>query len=112
LLPTLIPAFNDVGVRLNPALEKIPQDLQSALPGAHVRISHWGEYFDRILSNPGKYGIANITARCAGRAIFGEDPTPCAAPDSYFYYHYAHPSTAAQRQVALELKREVMEDFH
>ena len=30
LLPTKIPAFSDVGVRLNPALRGIPEDLRSA----------------------------------------------------------------------------------
>jgi len=39
LLPTKIPAFRDVGVLLNPALRGIPDDMRSALSGAHIGIS-------------------------------------------------------------------------
>jgi phospholipase/lecithinase/hemolysin len=107
LLPTKIPAFSAVGARLNPAIAKIPKDLHASLPGAHIKVSHWGEYFDRVLENPATYGIVNTSDRCAGRAIFGEDSTPCSAPDTYFYYHDGHPSTAVQRIVATDLTREL-----
>lgn len=107
LLPTKIPAFSAVGLRLNPALEKIPAQLRSALPGAHVEVSHWGAYFDQVMDRPAEYGFVNTSDRCAGRALYGEDPTPCAAPNTYFYYHDGHPSTAVQRIVASRLKREV-----
>lgn len=107
LLPTKIPAFTAVGIRLNPEIAKIPKDLGAALPGAHIVISRWGEYFDRVIENPGDYGVRNTTDRCAGRALFGEDPTPCPAPDTYFYFHEGHPSTAVHRLVATELKREL-----
>ena len=99
LLPTKIPPFRDVAVRLNPALAKVPEELSSVLPGAHIAVSRWGEYFDRVMEKPAAYGITNTTDPCAGRALFGEDSTPCAAPDAYFYYHEGHPSTAVQRIV-------------
>ena len=111
LLPTKIPDFTDVGVRLNPALAKIPADLRLTLAGAHVAVSKWGEYFDRVMAKPAEYGITNSTDRCAGRTLFGEDPTPCKAPDHYFYYHDGHPSTAVQRIVAIELERELKQTF-
>jgi phospholipase/lecithinase/hemolysin len=111
LLPTKIPAFSDVGVRLNPALRGIPEDLRSALPGAHIRISKWGEYFDQVMENPAQYGITNATDKCAGREVFGEDATPCASPNAYFYYHQGHPSTAVQKIVARKLEQEVANLF-
>jgi cholinesterase len=111
LLPAKIPAFSDVGVRLNPALRKIPEDLRSALPEAHIEISKWGEYFDQVMENPAQYGITNATDKCAGREVFGEDATPCASPDTYFYYHMGHPSTAVQKIVARKLKQEVANLF-
>jgi cholinesterase len=111
LLPTKIASFSDFAMRLNPALARIPQDLQTALPSIHVGISKWGEYFDRVMEAPSGYGIKNTTDRCAGRALFGEDPTPCSSPDTYFYFHDGHPSTAVQRIVASELRVELAQVF-
>jgi hypothetical protein len=43
LLPTKIPAFSAVGIRLNPAIAKTSDDLRTALPDAQVviRIGRW-----------------------------------------------------------------------
>ena len=30
-------------------------------------VSHWGEYFDRVMKKPAEYGITNAADRCAGR---------------------------------------------
>ncbi len=111
LLPERIPQFADVGQRLNPAVARIPDALMPSLPGAHIVLSHWGEYFDDVITHPASYGIANIHDRCAGRATFGEDPTPCATPDAYFFYHEGHPSTAVHRIVGHRLAREVAAAF-
>jgi phospholipase/lecithinase/hemolysin len=82
-------------------------DLRTKLPGVHVVLSHWGGTLDRVLENPSRYGISNASDKCAGRAVFGEDPTPCKTPDTYFYFHDGHPSTAVQKIVAIGLKREL-----
>ena len=111
LMPTKIPAFSDVGQRLNPALAKIPDELRTALPQAQVAISKWGEYYDAVMDNPARYGLVNTMNLCAGRAVFGENPTPCPTPDRYFYYHDGHPSTAVHRIVAHEMEREFTEAF-
>jgi phospholipase/lecithinase/hemolysin len=111
LLPTKIPAFSAVGIRLNPALAKLPEELRSTLPGAHLGISRWGEYFDHVIESPTQYGITNVSDKCAGREVLGEDETPCATPDTYFYFHQGHPSTAVQKIVARELEREVVNAF-
>ena len=111
LLPTKIPDFAVVGIRLNPALEKIPAELEPGLSGAHVRLSRWGQYFDQVLEKPEDFGITNTTDQCAGRATFGEDPTPCAAPTHYFYFHGGHPSTTVQRIVAKDIEREITQAF-
>jgi cholinesterase len=86
---------------------KIPGDLRTKLPGVHVVLSHWGESLDHVIENPSQYGISNVSDKCAGRAVFGEDPTPCKTPDTYFYFHDGHPSIAVQKIVAIGLKREL-----
>jgi phospholipase/lecithinase/hemolysin len=68
-------------------------------------------FFDEVFQKPTRYGIANTRDRCAGRALFGEDATPCPAPDAYFYYHEGHPSSAVQRIVAERLQHEIAELF-
>jgi cholinesterase len=107
LLPTSIPAFAEVGRRLNPDLKTMPDELETELPGVHVRLSHWGEFFDDVMQNPSKYGIGNTKDACAGRAIFGQDSTPCANPAAYYYYHEGHPSTAVHKIVGDKLYREI-----
>jgi cholinesterase len=106
LLPTRIPPFRDVGLRLNPALQQIPGDIH--LAGLDVRLSHWGEFFDEILEHPTNYGLKNTTDACAGRALFDEDPTPKGDASTYYYYHPGHPSTAVHRVVGEALLREAL----
>ncbi|MFN7997598.1 MAG: SGNH/GDSL hydrolase family protein [Bryobacteraceae bacterium] len=107
LLPESIPDFSAVARRLNPALARIPDEIRGELSGASVTSNRWGLYFDEVLRDPGRYGIKNTTAKCAGRQIFHEDPTPCAHPETYFYYHAGHPSTAAHKVVGEKLFEEL-----
>lgn len=107
ILPEKIPAFSEVGIRLNPAIRTIPDEMQAKLPGAGVKLSQWGAFFDAVMDHPAKYGITNTTDQCAGRLIFNEDATPCATPATYFYYHKGHPSTAVHKIVGDKLYEEV-----
>ncbi len=109
LLPVAIPSFSAVGERLNPELSKIPNEMTSQLPGARIYLSHWGPFFDDVMHDPAKYGIANTKDACAGREIFHQDATPCAKPDTYFYYHAGHPSTAVHKIVGDKLYSELTE---
>jgi phospholipase/lecithinase/hemolysin len=104
LLPTKIPQFAPVGVRLNPALAQIPEKF--SLEGATIQLSHWGEFFDAVMTEPAKYGITNTKDACAGRAIFDQDTTEKGNPETYFFYHEGHPSTAVHRVVGEGLLRE------
>ncbi len=99
ILPTSIAAFSDVSLRLNPAIAEIPARLEAQLPGATIALSRWGEYFDEVMREPARFGITNRTDKCAGRAVFNEDATPCATPSAYYFYHAAHPSTAVHKIV-------------
>lgn len=107
LLPAAIPAFSEVGQRLNPELSRIPQEMTAELPDASVSLSHWGLFFDEVMRHPAQYGIRNTTDACAGRALFDQDPAPCAAPAAYYYYHAGHPSTAVHKIVGEKLYEEV-----
>jgi cholinesterase len=106
LLPTKIPQFAAVGIRLNPAYEKFVGE-EAASPGVDLWLNHWGTAFDDVMDNAASYGIVNTTSACAGRAIFGEDPTPVGDPATYFFYHEGHPSTAVHRIVGKKLFEEV-----
>jgi phospholipase/lecithinase/hemolysin len=109
LLPEKIPGFGKQGVRLNASLAKIPDDLKGELKDADIYVSHWGLFFDEVLTNPAKYGMTNTTDQCAGRAIRNEPSTPCATPGTYYYYHSAHPSTATHKAVGEMLYAEALE---
>jgi phospholipase/lecithinase/hemolysin len=107
ILPESIPGFHNVAVRLNPTLATIPAMMKPRLRDAEIHSSQWGAFFDEVMAHPAKYGITNTTDRCAGREIRHEDTTPCARPDTYFYYHAEHPSTATQKAVGEMLYQEL-----
>jgi len=108
LMPTAIPGFREIGLRLNPALALIPEQLASELPKAEIVLSHWGSFFDEVLRSPKQYGIYNTTDACAGRALFRQDTTECHSPSDHFYYHAEHPSTAVHKIVGEKIYRELV----
>jgi phospholipase/lecithinase/hemolysin len=106
LLPTKIPQFAAVGLRLNPAYEQFV-DQEGSAARVDVWLNHWGAAFDEVMEHPAEYGIINTTSACAGRAIFDQDPSPVGDPATYFFYHEGHPSTAVHRVVGKKLFAEI-----
>ena len=106
LLPTRIPQFSAVGLRLNPAYEQFVRDEVRAT-GTYLWLNHWGAAFDDVMEQPTAYGIVDATNACAGRAIFDQDPTPVGDPSTYFFYHEGHPSTAVHRVVGKKVFEEI-----
>lgn len=106
LVPAKAAGRESIASRLNPAYQRLVLEMRTHAD-LDLRLSHWGEYYDEILDHPSQYGIVNTTSRCAGRALFKEDPTPCASPQTYFYYHEGHPSTAVHRIVGDRLYEEI-----
>lgn len=104
-LPTKIPQFSAVGLRLNPAYEQFVRE--EAAAGLDLWLNGWGAAFDEVMEHPAAHGIVNTTAACAGRAIFDQDPTPVGDPATYFFYHEGHPSTAVHRIVGKKLFEEI-----
>jgi phospholipase/lecithinase/hemolysin len=108
LLTTKIPAFATAGIQLNPELAKIPAEERAKHPDIRIANSDWGLFMDEVFTHPEKYGITDITHTCAGRNIHHEDTTPCASPDTHFFYHQNHPSTATHRAVGAMLYTEAL----
>ena len=106
LLPTKIPQFAAVGLRLNPAYEQFVRD-EARAGSLDLWLNHWGAAFDEVMEHPAVHGIVNTTSACAGRAIFNQDPTPVGDPATYFFYHDGHPSTAVHRIVGKKLFEEI-----
>ena len=106
LLPTKIPQFAAVGLRLNPAFEQFVRQ-EAGASGLDLWLNHWGPAFDDVMEHPSAYGIVNTTSACAGRAIFDQDATPAGDPATYFFYHDGHPSTAVHRIVGRKLFEEI-----
>jgi phospholipase/lecithinase/hemolysin len=111
LMPTKLSPDTKRYKALNKAIGILHSRLQSELPKLRFAVSHWGVYFDEVFQSPSRYGITNTKDKCAGRALFGEDDTPCANPDTYFFYHEGHPSTAVHRVVGLKLKQEISDIY-
>lgn len=105
-LPTQIPDWTAVGKRLNPAYEQLVPKLRQDL-GIDVTLNHFGRDLDEIMQHPSQYGITDTKNVCAGRAILGEDGTPCKTPETHFYFHSGHPSTAVNKIVGKMLLQEI-----
>jgi phospholipase/lecithinase/hemolysin len=108
LLPTKIPQFATAGTAFNPELSKIPAEELAKHPDIRIANSNWGLFLDEVITNPAKYGITDTTHPCAGRNIHHEDTTPCPTPNTHFFYHEGHPSTAAHRAVGDMLYHEAL----
>jgi cholinesterase len=106
LLPTKIPQFAAVGLRLNPAYEQFVRE-EAVASSVDLWLNRWGPAFDDVMEHPAAHSIVNTTDACAGRAIFDEDPMPVGDPATYFFYHAGHPSTAVHRIVGKKLFEEV-----
>ncbi len=105
-LPTKIPQFAGAGKRVNPELEPIPDEVRAKHPDIRIAASHWGSFFDEVIANPAKYGLTDATSQCASRDFEQQHVEPCATPETHFFYHEGHPSTAAHRAVGDMLYRE------
>lgn len=99
LLPVKIPQFATAGERANAELTSVPQDMKAKYPNIQIALSNWGSFYDQAITHPSQYGFTNTTDKCAGRALRNEDTTECATPQTYFFYHDGHPSTAAHKVV-------------
>jgi phospholipase/lecithinase/hemolysin len=108
VLPTKIPQFAVAGTRLNPELEKIPAEELARHPDIRIANSHWGSFFDEVITHPTNYGFTDTTTRCAERAFRQEKIDACSRPDTHFFYHEGHPSTAAYRVVGDMLYQEAI----
>jgi phospholipase/lecithinase/hemolysin len=109
LLPTKIPSFATAGTRFNPQLSKISGDMRARHTDIQIANSNWGRFYDEVMEHPAKYGIVDTSATCAGRALKNEDPTPCASPETHYFYHQNHPSTAVHKTVGDMLYTEAMQ---
>ena len=71
-LPTKIPGFAAAGMKINPDLEKIPDEERAKHSDIRIANSHWGSFFDEVIANPAKYGLTDTTSPCAQRDFRGE----------------------------------------
>jgi phospholipase/lecithinase/hemolysin len=108
LLPTKIPAFASAGTRFNPQLATIPAEMRAKHPNMQIANSDWGPFFDEVIEHPAKYGLTDVTNACDGRQLNQEKSNPCSSPETHFYYHDGHPSTAAHKAVGDLLYGEAM----
>ena len=108
LLPTKIPSFATAGQQFNSEIALVPACERAKHPDLRIATSDWGVFYDAVITNGAKYGLTDTTTTCAGRTIHDENPDPCLSPETHFYYHQGHPSTAAHRAVGDMLYSEAL----
>lgn len=69
-----------------------------------------------IINQPGNYGFSNTTQACYDGYVDGSPlptgttpPTVCAAPNSYFYWDFEHPTAAVHQFFAQQMFEQVPE---
>jgi phospholipase/lecithinase/hemolysin len=110
-LPVCIPPFSATAKRLNLAVPPLLSELRSKYPADHFDVSQWGVYFDDVITTPSRFGISNTREPCAGRTLFGEDPSPRGPPDTFFFYHEGHHRRRCTRLSAPRLRPNHMNGF-
>jgi cholinesterase len=107
LLPTKIPVFATAGTQFNPEIAKIPAEERAKHPDIRIATSNWGLFFDEVIANPARYGIADTTTTFSRLGLTAR-LTRCSSPATHFYYYEAHPSTAAHKAVGDMLYQEAI----
>jgi cholinesterase len=98
-----------MGRRLNPELSRIPHVLMKELPGSQISLSRWGLFFDEVLLHPAQYGIRTLAPRVQeGRYSTKIQLGVLVSPETYFYYHEGHPSTAVPKIVGDKVYEEML----
>ena len=79
--------------------------------GVMVKIFDVVEFIQRILDNPGQYGLVNVTHPClenwelfiSGKG--GEEPNICGNPDEFLFWDGEHPTAKAHAMLGSEVMR-------
>lgn len=75
--------------------------------GVDLRLIDLSSMFDRLLANPGEFGIADTTHSCLNMPheskadyLFGPAMTPECDPENYVFWDRVHPTTRVHRLIA------------
>ena len=93
-LPTVIKAgfVDDAKAFQSRIISSIPGEMEKLSKDRNLKITIF-DYMaasDRILNNPGSYGLTNLTDYCL--VWTGTDFEICKSPDEYYFWDDTHPS--------------------
>ncbi|MFC5345380.1 autotransporter domain-containing protein [Brevundimonas staleyi] len=93
--PTPLAALADnSGSTFNSQLQTALITTAAARPGTNIILFDLAKVSDALASNPGRFGLTNVTQSCfTGTSV-------CANPDSYLYFDGVHPTAAGHRLIA------------
>ncbi|MBR8831949.1 MAG: Phosphatidylcholine-sterol acyltransferase [Chroococcopsis gigantea SAG 12.99] len=81
-------------------------NLSQTLPGVDINPLDVFSLFNNVASNPGQYGLTNVTDACLPTNPIGvPSGLPCSNPDQYFFWDALHPSTRAHQIISAAAQR-------
>lgn len=82
------------GSQFNSQLQTALLALAPTRPNTNIILFDLAKVSDVLASNPGRFGLTNVTEACFNGV------TVCANPDSYLYFDGVHPTAAGHRLIA------------
>jgi outer membrane lipase/esterase len=93
--PTPLAALADnSGSTFNSQLQTALMATAATRPNTNIILYDLAKVSDALASNPGRFGLSNVTQACfTGTSV-------CSNPDSYLYWDVVHPTAAGHRLIA------------
>ena len=82
------------GSTFNSGLQTALMTTAATRPGTNIILFDLAKVSDALASNPGRFGLTNVTEACFNGV------TVCANPDSYLFFDGVHPTAAGHRLLA------------
>jgi phospholipase/lecithinase/hemolysin len=83
----------------NRKLEKAMAKLRRTRPDLNIIVIDLNTLINRIISQPARYGITNVTDACLGGTV-DQPTTPCANPDQFLFWDNQHPTKVVGQIIA------------
>ena len=98
----LADALSQLSIAFNTNLAAQLALLDAAI-GGEITLFDTDALFQRVLTDPGAFGLTNTTDACVNLGV--TPPTVCANPDEYLFWDSVHPTTRTHEILARAMKR-------
>ncbi len=97
--------LNSLTQYYNSALSQSLQLFNQQQPSLNIQLFDANSFFNQVISNPGEYGLTNVTDACLNIVT----QVQCSNPNQYLFWDSIHPTTYAQSLIAEDVEKQIPE---